>query len=140
MAEPQQATRGYTDLNGVCPESGKPTTFRLSLEFAKQVQRHQPYWKFMALGDLEHVLSNPTSLYKDLQRDGFNDAYCYFGRPKHLKRSPTIETPFPPDQLLAVYVAWDDRGLIILDWEKRDADPSNPAKPLDGEKDFGGAK
>lgn len=138
MSESTGVLTGYAPIHGICPESGRPVDFLLSLEFARQVQRHQPYWKMMAIGSLEHVLTHPTSLYKGLEREGFEDGYCYFGRPDEYHLSPTVVTPFPPGFLLGVSVNWDHRGFIILDWEKRRVDDAGELMGAD--KDFGGPK
>lgn len=138
MAETTQVLTGYAPIPGICPESGKPATFLLSLEFARQVQRHQPYWKFRAIEGLAKVLAAPTHIYKGLEREGFEDGYCYFGKPDSFHRSPTIELGFPPEYLLGVSVNWDHRGFIILDWEKRRVD--GDGYPIGADKDFGGPK
>jgi hypothetical protein len=138
MSESTQVLAGYCPITGICPESWERRTFLLSLEFARQVQRHHPYWKFMAIGSLAEVLTTPTSLYKGLAREGFEDGYCYFGVPSVYYRSRGIETDFPTGFVLGVSVNWDQRGFIILDWEKRRVDDSG--KPLGADKDFGGPK
>ena len=127
---------GYAPIPGICPQTGEPRDFLLSLEFARQVQRHQPYWKFRALESLEEVSTHPTSLYKGLEREGYEDGYCFFGTPSAYHRSPKVETGFPKGFALGVSVNWDNRGFIILDWEKRLVDES--ATPLGADKDFGG--
>jgi len=138
MGDISRVLAGYAPIAGVCPESGNPVEFLLCVEFARQVQRHQPYWKFKAIGALSKILSNPLRVYKGLSREGFDDGYCYFGRPDSYHRSPTIETGFPTGYLLGVSVHWDTRGFVILDWEKRRVDADG--NPIGADKDFGGPK
>jgi len=138
MSEPTTVLAGYAPVAGICPETGKPVEFLLSLEFARRVRENQPYWKFMAIQTLGRVLSRPSHLYKGLERDGFEDGYCYFGTPDVYHRSRGIETDFPKGFILGVSVNWDRRGFIILDWEKRRVDGNGA--PLGADKDFGGPK
>jgi hypothetical protein len=138
MLESTGVLAGYAPIPGICPETGNPLDFLLSVEFARKVKSHQPYWKFMATGSLTEVLTHPTLLYKGLEREGFEDGYCYFGRPSTFHRARGIETGFPPNNLLGVFVNWDRRGFIILDWEKRRVDTDGT--PIGADKDFGGPK
>tara|TARA_R110002073_G_scaffold59094_7_gene149250 strand:- start:2185 stop:2625 length:441 start_codon:yes stop_codon:yes gene_type:complete len=129
--------KGYTTLSGKCPQSGTTIDFLLSLKQFKTVQRYMPYWKVMAVKSIPEVLSAPTAYLKNLQREGFDDAFCVAGRPSSYYRAPDIETPFPHEMLLCVIVSWDDRGWIILDWEKRPEDPQLRGVPENGQRDFG---
>ncbi len=136
-SNPQAVPRGYAPFGGNCPKTGKPTTFLLSVDKFKSVQRHQPYWKIRAVESLESVLRAPLARLKDLKRDGFQDAYCVTGKPATYHKSNTVCVPFPPGFLLCVIVAWDSRGWLILDWEQRKEDSALPGVPVNGHTDFG---
>lgn len=139
MAErtPVDSRKGYHYLRAKCPKSAKETTFWISLERMKSIQRHEPKWKILAARSLPEVLNNPTCVSKDLKREGFSDAYCVVGRPSEYHRDITTITPFPAQMLLCVIVAWDAHGWRVLDWEKRREDPNREGFPLNWETDFG---
>jgi hypothetical protein len=100
----------------------------------EHLQRSGPKQHFYDALLLGEVLSRPKVVFCGLEREDFNAAYCYAKIPSKRYRSHDVELPPLPGYTFLVFVRQD---FVILDWEWRKADPSNPDYPENWETDFG---
>jgi hypothetical protein len=128
--------RGYLSIDGVSPDGTGNATFIIAKKKIDDLQRSGPAFKFLELHIVKATLETPDAIFQDLKREDLRDSYCYSKVPAVRKLSSTIEAPFPPDLVFLVFVNRDHRGLVILDWEKRKADPDHYGHPLNWETDF----
>jgi hypothetical protein len=62
--------------------------------------------------------------------------WCYTGRPpRWCVRHELIETPFPPERVLAVYL---DLNMRVYEFRAEKASPDDPLSPIDWQNRYGG--
>lgn len=75
---------------------------------------------------IPEVVQHPIMVLKGWNREGFDDALIYVGKPSTDYRGIQIETPPPKSMLFLVFVTPD---YIISDWRWEKADPDDPFLP-----------
>jgi len=78
---------------------------------------------------IPEVVKQPTIVLKGWNREGFEDALIYVGRPTKDFRSPSIETPPPKNQVFLVFVTPDNH--VVSDWRWEMSDENDPNLPQD---------
>jgi hypothetical protein len=128
--------RGYLSITGRSPDGDGTESFIIAKAKVENLQRWGPTHKYLELYLVQETLESPDVILAGLNREGLSDSYCYSKVPAARKLSERIEVPFPPDMVFLVFVNRDHRGLVILDWEKRKADPVHYGHPVNWEIDF----
>ena len=132
---------GFVTMDGICPITRELRSFHLSQNFTMELKRNGPEWKFLDAISIPSVISSPSAIFKDLNREEYDDAYCYSGVPPHSHKlttsgTGTIAVPFPKGFVLLVYVYTNRNGFVIFDWDKRLESPSDPGHPENWRIDF----
>jgi hypothetical protein len=128
--------RGFLGVTGCCPDGQGECQFLVSMKYVTDLQRIGPSWKFWNLHLLDEILKKPTVIFEGLNRQELDKGYCYSGIASKRMQSKTIALPPPPDLVAVVFVNPDPRGLIVLDWEWRRADPDKPGWPIGWSEHF----
>lgn len=82
----------------------------------KKLQRRGPKAKFFRMLLVKEVCETPLCIHKGWDRDGYEEATVYIGKPSKDLHSDTIELPAPPNMLFFVFVLPDG---TIDDWQWR---------------------
>ncbi|MBW3539310.1 MAG: hypothetical protein KY476_03500 [Planctomycetes bacterium] len=112
-------------------------TFYVTNSMIDKLMVDGPPWKFYNADLLDQGIVNPTVVFHGLQRDGFRDnCYCYTSDVPHRYNDFGVLEPMPPDRLFLIFVR-RERGMIVFDWEFREADEHRLGFPRDYASDFG---
>ena len=96
-----------------------------------------PGWKFEC-GELIHdVTQRPATIFGNLQRENYADAFCYCGIPPHRFGNNGELVEMPDDEVFLGFCVLRDEELQFFDWEFRDVDPWKPGFPDGWELDLG---
>ena len=125
---------GYYSVEGMDPTGKGQCDFYVPIAKMEHLQRSGPNQHFYDAMLLKEVLSAPQAVFRGLKREDFDAAYCYVKIPSKRYRSRDVELPPLPRCTFLTFVRDD---FVILDWEWRKFDPSNPGYPADWEMDFG---
>jgi hypothetical protein len=128
--------RGYYSVKGLCPDGRGTCEFCVSINYVEHLQRIGPTWRFWNLHIIPEILGNPVAIFKGLQRDDFEDGFCYSGKPSKRMLDSRVEAPLKPDTVAVVFVHQESRGTIVLDWEWRVQDLDQPGWPDQWREDF----
>lgn len=100
---------------------------RLSYAHTEGLGRKRLDPRYARLMLVPEVVQCPTIVLKGWQREGYEDALIYVGKPSKDFRSPTIETPPPKGMVFLVFVT--PHTYTISDWRWERADDSDPDLP-----------
>ncbi len=128
--------KGYLLVSGVAPCGIGDKDFGVSLRHLQHLQANGPEWKFHAARLIPETLKQPAGIFQGLHRDGMEDAVCYSSVPSGTWIRDRIEGPFPPGRVFLVFAQQRRWGLVVLDWESRQADSDNPGWPHNWHEDF----
>ena len=100
--------------------------------FVYHLFENGPERKYFDVDAVPDVLRQPTSIHQGLNREEFEESYCYIGKPKTRWNGHFDEKP-PPGKIFAVYVIFrgDKDDLAVFDWEWIEEDPNNLGFPPD---------
>ncbi len=109
------------------PSGCSTITLKLSYAHTEGLRTRRLDARFARIMLIPEVVKQPTIVLKGWNREGFEDALIYVGRPARDYRSPSIETPPPKNQVFLVFVTPGER--VISDWRWEMADENDPDLP-----------
>lgn len=123
---------GYLSAPGLSPDGKGVTTFYIAekqIEHFKFRGASEKFYEVLSVGE---VLKNPTAIFENLKRDGYEKGLCYIGRPRQY--GDEWEGPTPKGMVFAVYATSDFK---VFEWGWERADSKDPDVPKDTHSRYG---
>ncbi len=119
----------------VNPEDPEGSKVEATIPFwwASKLYKTSPV-DFENLRAVKFVLENVDRIFRDI-REFNKGGWCFTGRPERwCIRNESIEVPFPPEHVLAVYM---NPRLWVFDFQAERASPDDPCSPVDWQNRYG---
>ncbi len=100
------------------------------------LHQNGPEWKYRDSGLIPDVLREPTSIFRGLRRQGFDEALCYCGKPRYRWVGDERRTATPPGMIFAVYILPEQDRLLVVDWAWLREHRTEPGHPETWESDY----
>jgi hypothetical protein len=122
----QADDKGWIHFTGKKPDGGDGQEFRLP-------SRHVLHWrtkgherKLFEVFSIEPVLQSPLAIFEGLEREEFEDGFCYCGIPDKKQVTENSTVPPPPGMVFLIFVN-KEFAIFEFRWEKMCAeDFGNP--------------
>lgn len=141
MSDEPNVPSGFRQFPGQSPHGSETAWFLLDLnhlEWLNSIGLENQYLESIAV---PQVVESPTSIWKDLQRDGQEFAFCYAGKPKFIyRRNTRIEVPPPKNMVFAVFISPTRSSggqFIVSKWTFIKEAPDKVGFPINYEDRFG---
>lgn len=106
-------SRSFAIERGKHPESGNECDFKISTEKILWRHKYGPTDVFYNLRNVPFALTNPTAIFKGLERIGHENSYCYVAKVMRRFVSDSDSEPVEDDWIFLVFVT---ANLEIFDW------------------------
>jgi hypothetical protein len=103
--------------------------FYIRNSLVDRLEEFGPAWKFYDLRLIPDAVRDPTAIYEDLNREGYDDACCYSYKPGFRWAGDSEQEAAPMGRFFVVYCEPASGGLIVMDFGWRAEDPNSPGNP-----------
>jgi len=118
-------------VEGLAPDGSGNREFLVSQQQIKHFQQYGPEVKFWELSSVSETLKEPLVIAEGLEREGFERALCYMGKPR--RHGDGWSGPPRPNMVFLVCMTHDFK---IFEWRWEKEDPNNINCPENAAKRF----
>lgn len=120
-------------INPLAP--GDTCLFYVSRTILESIEENGPEAKWHDANLLEDAIAQPAVIFHGLNRQGFEDGYCFSCLPQFRFRSDGTTMPRRADRVFLLYMTLEV-GPVIFDWEWRPGNEKT-GHPYEARENFG---
>lgn len=130
---PSSSESGFFVEPGLDPSGKGLCDFRISQTKLRHLSKYGPAYKFFEGLSIPYTLKNPTVIFRGLEREHQEGAFCYAGIPPHRYLDHNITAPPHPG---FTFVIFADSEFRIFNWRWEKEDPKTPGYPIGWQNRF----
>jgi hypothetical protein len=113
--------KGWIYFSGKKPDGTDGQEFRLPTRNVLHLRTKGHERKLLEVFSIEPVLKNPLAIFAGLEREEFEDGFCYCGIPAEKYVTENTTVPPPPGMVFLIFVN-KEFAIFEFRWEKMYAD------------------